>query len=223
MERHFIDRAPIADEVKAFLSAAAVADELESAKFGRSNCCRLEQAVACHLADHEAAYGRAAVLPKHHAMMHVPSQVRRDGMFLDCFVGEREHNSVKPLCREIRNISKFEETTMAYMQLTQERKLQHVGQRGRLSDWMPCAISGPRCTSGCRFCQGSRQSALQDCFFCCRRRCAAGHCSWCDYCLGGNDWSRDDLRCGVDSRPNSAPLGALRCVQKNGRRANVDA
>ena len=50
---------------------------------------RLDSAIAGFLRAHQAAYGIGCTKPKHHWLVDVPAQLRRDGMMLDAFVIKR--------------------------------------------------------------------------------------------------------------------------------------
>ncbi len=52
---------------------------------------QLENGTGRFLRLHQEAYGKDALKPKHHWLLDIPSQLRRDGMILDAFVIERQH------------------------------------------------------------------------------------------------------------------------------------
>jgi hypothetical protein len=54
-----------------------------------------------HLAAFCAAYSKWSCKPKHHLVMHLGSQLRRDGLVLDCFVHERKHAAVKEVLENL--------------------------------------------------------------------------------------------------------------------------
>ena len=55
----------------------------------------LADALRAHALAFEKAYPDEDVKPKSHYVLHVPSQVVRDGVLLDAFVGERKHGGLK--------------------------------------------------------------------------------------------------------------------------------
>lgn len=69
---------------------------------------QLDHGTARFLRLHQEAYGRALLKPKHHWLLDIPSQFRRDGMVLDAFVIERQHLMVKGVAEHIDNTSNFE-------------------------------------------------------------------------------------------------------------------
>jgi hypothetical protein len=58
-------------------------------------------------------YGGCHLKPKHHWMMDVGPQVRRDRMILDAFVVERQHLLVKAVAEPIRNTLQYEVSVMS--------------------------------------------------------------------------------------------------------------
>ena len=56
---------------------------------------QLEAAVANYLEAFKSAHGEQAVKFKHHQLLHIPAQIRRDKMLLSCFTLERKHISTK--------------------------------------------------------------------------------------------------------------------------------
>jgi hypothetical protein len=120
--RHFFetriaDREEVRAEWKSFLAACTVVDILLTAKRRSLDAVaastQLQAATAEHLRLHIEAYGPNAVVPKHHWMLDVPSQLRRDGMVLDTFVIERNHVSVKRIAEHIRNTAVYERSVMS--------------------------------------------------------------------------------------------------------------
>ena len=79
---------------------------------------RLEAAVRRHLALHTGVYGDVYIRPKHHWMLDVPQQFRRDGAVLDAFVIERTHLRVKAVAEPIQNVRGFERSALASLLTT---------------------------------------------------------------------------------------------------------
>jgi hypothetical protein len=76
---------------------------------------QLETATRTFLELHKVCYGGQHLKPKHHWMMDLGPQVRRDRMLLDAFVVERQHLLVKSVAEHIRNTSNFEVSLMSSM------------------------------------------------------------------------------------------------------------
>jgi hypothetical protein len=120
--RHFFEtRIAGRDEVRAewnsFSAACTVVDILLMAKRSSIDVVaastQLQAATAKHLRLHTEAYGTDTVIPKHHWMVDVPPQLRRDGMVLDTFVIERNHVSVKRIAEHVRNTAVYERSVMS--------------------------------------------------------------------------------------------------------------
>ena len=74
---------------------ALLCDLVERAKkSGGVDGRELDAAASGHMAAFCAAYSKWSCKPKHHLVMHVGSQLRRDGLVLGCFVHERKHCAV---------------------------------------------------------------------------------------------------------------------------------
>lgn len=74
---------------------------------------RLRNAIRAHLEAHGRAYGVEAWKPKMHYALHLPAQIARDGMVLDCFAVERAHLLPKAVSEAIKNTSSFEKSVIA--------------------------------------------------------------------------------------------------------------
>lgn len=74
---------------------------------------QLESVLQRHLARHIAVYGEGHVRPKHHWMLDVPAQLRRDGLVLDAFVIERTHLQVKAIAQHVKNTTSYERSVLA--------------------------------------------------------------------------------------------------------------
>lgn len=88
---------------------------------------------------HKKAYGTQHIKPKHHWMLDIPSQMRRDGLVLDAFVIERQHLTVKGVAEHVRNTSNFEASCLASLLTVQVHNAQEfeavdrlIGRAGRL-------------------------------------------------------------------------------------------
>ncbi len=99
----------------------------------RAGADRLEAAVRRHLALHTSVYGAAHIRPKHHWMLDLPQQLRRDGAVLDAFVIERTHLRVKAVAETIKNTRAFERSALASLLTTvlQDREMPSDGLLGR--------------------------------------------------------------------------------------------
>ena len=79
----------------------------------------LQQRQNTHLQLFVAAYGLEEVKPKHHFSLHIPGQLKRDGVLLDLFVCERKHRSAKRHASGIDNTVAFERSVLARVLLEQ--------------------------------------------------------------------------------------------------------
>jgi hypothetical protein len=74
---------------------------------------QLETATRTFLELHKVCYGTQHLKPKHHWMMDLGPQVRRDRMILDAFVVERQHLIVKSVAEHVRNTSQYEVSVLS--------------------------------------------------------------------------------------------------------------
>jgi hypothetical protein len=100
---------------------------------------QLETATRTFLELHKVCYDTQHLKPKHHWMLDLGPQVRRDRMVLDAFVVERQHLLVKSVAEHIKNTSQFEVSLMSSLvnvQIKTVRELslsdQLVGRSTRL-------------------------------------------------------------------------------------------
>jgi hypothetical protein len=74
---------------------------------------QLETATCTFLELHKVCYGGRHLKPKHHWMLDLGPQVRRDHVILDAFVVERQHLLVKSVAEHIKNTSQFEVSVLS--------------------------------------------------------------------------------------------------------------
>ena len=109
-----------AAQVTSLLRCIDVMDLLVRVHTGRVTPAMLADAMAIHCAAHVVAYGYILFVPKHHYMLHIPAQLAKFKMLVQCFVHERKHKIVNrwavPLCsKRDNNRSLLEECTMAHL------------------------------------------------------------------------------------------------------------
>lgn len=130
--------------------------------FARAGCGgELDVAMASHLRFHMAAYGDQHIRPKHHWLLDVPGQLRRDRLLLDAFIIERIHLRIKAAAEKVRKTTSFERSvlsTSVTMHLnTLEQFCPHGGLLGRTAP-MPgvdgAIVADQMEVVGVRFCVG---------------------------------------------------------------------
>ena len=125
--------------VTSALLCISVMDLLTSASTGSVTPEMLADAIARHYAAHLAAYGYSVWKPKHHFMMHIPSQLQQFKFLVACFVHERKHKTVKRwavqhLSKRAYERSLLEECTLAHLTELQEPLLKPFLQDPRIAD-----------------------------------------------------------------------------------------
>ena len=87
---------------------------------------QLEVATQHFMVLHQRCYGNQHLKPKHHWLMDLGPQVRRDRMILDAFVIERQHLLVKSVAEHVRNTSKFEVSVLSSLINAQIRTVREL-------------------------------------------------------------------------------------------------
>jgi hypothetical protein len=95
--------------INSWRALADVVRWVRRAKVGDPCADRLQAAVARHDEAYALAYGaRAKHTPKSLKLRLLADQVRRDGMIIDTFTGERKHQDSKKCAHQLRNTKHFE-------------------------------------------------------------------------------------------------------------------
>jgi hypothetical protein len=99
-----------------FLALCKYIDTLLQAKRGALDIDTAAVNLATQLEEHGRlhvlAYGTQLLKPKHHWMLHIPQQLRRDRMVIDSFVLERLHLRIKRVAQNILNTSNYEQSVL---------------------------------------------------------------------------------------------------------------
>jgi hypothetical protein len=87
---------------------------------------QLEAATQNFMILHQRCYGNQHLKPKHHWMLDLGPQIRRDHMVLDAFVIERQHLLVKSVAEHVRNTSQFEVSVLSSLINVQIRTVREL-------------------------------------------------------------------------------------------------
>jgi len=108
----------------------------------------ITQACVAALRSHKEAYGTKLLKPKHHWMMDLGPQVRRDQKVVDAFVVERQHLLVKSVSEAVKNTSDFEVSVLSSLVHAQIRSARNLklsngllGQTTRLQELPAVTLS----------------------------------------------------------------------------------
>ena len=102
--RHFLNKlvkpfGKLVNEVAAFDAVADVVAQFQKMKLSSTisdaEADKLQALMARHFHAFKIAYGSEEVLPKHHYTMHLPTQMKRLGLIVDCYVCERKNKLPK--------------------------------------------------------------------------------------------------------------------------------
>ena len=95
--------------VTSFRALARVIALTQAGKLGRTDADHLAHAIRVHGEAYQASYG-SSTKTKPHWLLHIPSQLSRDGWIMDAFVGERANNTVKRVAAEVDNVHVLEKS-----------------------------------------------------------------------------------------------------------------
>ncbi len=84
----------------------------------------MEFAISVHHQAFLLAYGSDAIRPKHHQLMHLPSQLKADKAVLSCWVNERKHAMARRCLAHADRKTSFEAGALARMLNEQLRQLE---------------------------------------------------------------------------------------------------
>jgi len=118
--------------VQSLVLCFKVLDLLQDAKGGDCDTANLQRAIQLHLQQHIRTYGEDLFKPKGHYALHIPDQIRRDGMLFDCFVVERAHQLAKLMAGPVQYTASFEKSVIAKTLLSRLRSLETFDERNGL-------------------------------------------------------------------------------------------
>lgn len=130
----------LADQVASFSALADVVRQLQRLKLYNNvpdeGADKLQSLMAAHASAFKKAWGSSAkVLPKHHYTMHIPEQIKRHGIVLDCFACERKNKLPKEVAEHYRvaaNTPRVELSIVANMNLLQLEDMDRLPSAGQV-------------------------------------------------------------------------------------------
>jgi len=129
----------------------------------------LHQALKVALREHAklcgAAYDVADFKPKNHYVHHIPLQLRRDGLIVDCFVGERKNAFMKAMAKNILRTDVFERSVLARAVCTQLEDMVQASI-GRDLLLRPTENPGLASTCGAKEARTARSARVSGCTIC---------------------------------------------------------
>ena len=153
--RHWIQVHPVLSECKrikkardALLALLVVCDTIQEARrtFGeamRPLAIRLKTENQTFMVAFVAAFGRNAVRPKHHMLLHVPRQLLRDLSALACWAVERKHQMVLQCLGPVDNTRDYERGSIGKVIAAQLRQLEQFRGVSYLEDLRRSFVANP--------------------------------------------------------------------------------
>jgi len=117
----------ICDEVRSLLKHCRRRTQVEA------TVARLEKHVRAYLVGFVKAYGRDAVRFKHHMVLHLPEQILRNGLMLNCWCCERKNKSTKSAITQQKTPCYIQTTGLSRMLADQLRRLEDPGWSSMLT------------------------------------------------------------------------------------------
>ena len=105
----------LADAIASFTALGDLVHLMCLGKSGATDEHAFAAAIERHARAFLEAYPAVEVKPKSHYIQHVPSQLRRDGVVLDAFVGERKHQIIKLHATSIKNTMNYERSVLLHV------------------------------------------------------------------------------------------------------------
>lgn len=114
---HFLDkvvrpRGVLLEHLRSYEALGEVLTLIRRGKSGESVDGLLASTIKVHAELCTLAYGRDDFKPKNHYLHHLSFHLRRDGLLVDAFVGERKNGIVKQLASDILNTRAFEKSAV---------------------------------------------------------------------------------------------------------------
>jgi len=144
--RHFLNKLVkpfdvLAEQIASFNAIADVTAQLQKmklrSKISEAEADQLQTLMAIHFHHFKIAWGSEEVLPKHHYAMHIPTQLKRLGLLVDCFVCERKNKLPKQVaelyCRAVI-LRVIESHLVAHMNLLQMDGMRRAIAPGHLAE-----------------------------------------------------------------------------------------
>ena len=129
----------LADEVASFFALADVVGQFQRLKLYNKvpddEADKLQRLMAAHACAFKKAWGNAKIVPKHHYTMHLPSQIKRHGIVMDCFACERKNKLPKEVVEHYRvavNTPHAELHIVANMNLLQLEDMDRLPSTGQV-------------------------------------------------------------------------------------------
>ena len=135
----------LADEVASFSALADVVGQMQRLKLYNKvpddGVYKLQSLMAAHACAFKKAWGNAKVLPKHHYTMHLPKQIKRHGIVLDCFACERKNKLPKEVVEHYQvteHTPHVELHIVANMNLLQLEDMDRLPKAGQVYEPSEC-------------------------------------------------------------------------------------
>lgn len=129
----------LADEIASFCALADVVRQFQRCKLYNKvpddEADKLQSLMATHADAFKKAWGKDLIVPKHHYTMHLPQQIKRHGIVMDCFACERKNKLPKEVVEHYRfavGTAHVELHVVAHMNLLQLEDMDRLPSAGQV-------------------------------------------------------------------------------------------
>ena len=99
-------------QIDSYMALGRVLALYRQGKMGKDVSLEFGNAISSHADLYAAAYPESEFRPKNHFLHHVAMDLHRNGLIIDCFVGERRHGLIKKCASDVANTRRFEKPTL---------------------------------------------------------------------------------------------------------------
>lgn len=129
--------------IKSFLALCLVLDDIRLASAGAIDAAVLLEHIRAHLKAFQLAHGLDRFLPKANFSLHLPDQLAKHGVLMQCFTHERRHKEIKKYANNYcTGIETVEKSLLTAVFLTHALDLQEFSTDSSLVKWK---AAGPEC------------------------------------------------------------------------------
>ena len=122
--------------IKSFLALCLVLDDIRLASAGGIDAAVLLEHIRAHLKAFQLAHGLDRFLPKANFSLHLPDQLAKHGVLMQCFTHERRHKEIKKYANNYcTGIETVEKSLLTASLLTHALDLQEFSTDSSLVKW----------------------------------------------------------------------------------------
>jgi len=158
-------------QIESYAALGKILELYRRGKRGIDVSAELRDAIQRHSQLHTIAYDDDWFRPKNHFLHHIPVELAKHHVILDCFVGERRHGYIKKAASDILNTRAFEKSVLVKVIDKQLDIIQH-------EDFLQDSLIRPQDCAELAATFGSDQAAIANSMTLRRQLVASGDAVW---------------------------------------------